>query len=147
MIPDQAQADLDKPEEHFLWALHNLPTIAGTGALCHPAILRRWSKHLVECGFAHTDHLAKLADDNGNIHVSQLPKQQIKKIPALRGPRHVYNNAAAWVPVDTPAPEPMRIPDIHKLTIQENAAMLKQYEEAGMIPPLPPDRDTAEEVN
>lgn len=138
---------MDNPEEHHLWALHNLPTIAGTGALSHPAILRRWSKHLVEAGCFHISYIARLADENGNIHISKLPKQQIKKIPAIRGPRHAYNNATTWVDVDREAPAPMRLPDPAQFTIQENHALVNRLEELGIIRPAAVPEHVAEEVN
>lgn len=147
MIPTQEQADLGKPDEHFLWALRNMPAFAGAGVITHPGFLRQWSEHLWNCGFAHTDWLAGLADEDGNIHVSKLPKQSIKFQPAIRGPRHTYNNAARWVSTDTPDPEPILLPDIRQLTIQENEAMLAQYRDAGLIPAGPPSPSLAEAVN
>ena len=65
---------MSNPQEHFLWALRNLPSFAGTGMVTHSGFLRKWSDHLWHCGFAHRDYLAGLADSDGNIHVSQLPK-------------------------------------------------------------------------
>ena len=134
MIPVQAETDFTDPQEHFLWALRNMPALAGAGMVTHPAFLRQWSQHLWDCGFAHRDYLEGLADADGNIHVSKLPAQRIKFQPPTRGPRHGYNNAASWVPVDTPDPEPVNLPDIRQLTIQENELMLQQYRQAGMIP-------------
>ena len=92
------------------------------------------------------EHLASLADENGMIHVSKLPKQRIKFQQPMRGPRNGYNNAARWVPVGTPEPEPMHLPHINDLTIQENQAMLDQYRSAGMIPPEPHGPVLAEEI-
>jgi len=133
MIPSQQEADFNNPEEHFLWALRNMPAFAGVGMVTHPGFLRQWSAHLWGCGFVHRSYLEGLADENGNIHVSQLPPQTLKFQPAVRGPRHGYNNAARWVSVDTPDPTPINLPDIRQLTIQENEAMLQQYRDAGMI--------------
>lgn len=144
MIPTQQEADFNNPEEHFLWALRNMPALAGAGMIAHPSFLRQWSEHLWNCGFAHRDWLEGLADENGMIHVSQLPQQHIKFQPAMRGPRHNFNNAARWVSSDTPDPEPINLPDIRQLTIQENEMMLDQYRQAGMIPAAPPSRDVAE---
>lgn len=146
MIPLQEQADMSNPEEHFLWALRNMPSFAGAGMVTHPGFLRQWSEHLWNCGFAHRDYLAGLADENGMIHVSKLPRQILKFQPAIRGPRHAYNNAARWVSQDTPDPEPINLPDIRQLTIQENEAMLEQYRSAGMIPQEPPGPSKAEVV-
>lgn len=122
------------PKQHVAWALRNLPMLAGVGAITHPGYLAEWSEHLWKCGFAHRDYLEGLADDNGMIHVSQLPKQTIKWQPPIRGQRSGLNNAVRWVGVDTPAPESIIIPDIRKLTQQENQAMIKQYKDAGMLP-------------
>lgn len=144
MIPTQETADFNNPEEHFLWALRNMPAFAGAGMVTHPGFLRQWSEHLWGCGFVHRDYLERLADEDGNIHVSKLPKQTLKFRPAVRGPRHGYNNAAMWVSVDTPAPQPINLPDIRQLTIQENQMMLDQYRQAGMIPPAPHGDSMAE---
>jgi hypothetical protein len=126
---------MNNPQEHFAWALRNMPAFAGAGLVTHPGFLRQWSEHLWNCGFAHRDYLEGLADENGNIHVSKLPQQSIKFQEAVRGPRHGYNNAARWVGSDTPDPEPINLPDIRQLTVQENEAMLDQYRAAGLIPP------------
>lgn len=144
MIPNQADADLRNPEEHFAWALKNMPAFAGAGLVTHPAFIRQWSSHLWNCGFAHRDYLESLADKDGNIHVSKLPRQVLKYQQPVRGPRHGYNNAGRWVTNDTPDPAPINLPDIRHLTIQENEVMLEQYRSAGMIPPAPAEPSKAE---
>jgi hypothetical protein len=144
MIPYQDDADLNNPEEHFAWALRNMPTFAGVGAVTHPGFLRQWSKHLWECGFVHRDWLLRLADEDGNIPVGRLPKQQVKMQKAIRGPRNHYNNAAVWVPYNSTEPPKMRLPDITQLTAEENAAMLEQYRSAGLLPEEPPQPVLAE---
>lgn len=141
MIPTQESHNPLDPKQHVAWALRSLPMIAGVGAITHPGYLASWSEHLWNCGFSHRDYLEGLADEDGNIHVSKLPKQKLKFQQPFRGQRSDYNNAARWVGVDEPDPEPVRIPDIRKLTQQENEAMLNQYRQAGMIPenrPGPP---------
>ncbi len=146
-IPSQYEADFNKPDEHFVWALRNLPSFAGTGVVTHSGFLRLWSEHLWKCGFAHRDYLESLADENGMIHVDRLPKQTIKFQEAFRGPHHQYNNAARWVDKDTPDPEPMRLPDVRQLTIQEQHAMAYQLEEAGVIPRREIPQHKARELN
>jgi hypothetical protein len=146
MQPTQETTDWNEPEQHFAWALRNLPAYAGSGLVTHPGFLREWSAHLWACGFAHRDYLASLADKDGNIHVSKLPEQTIKWQPAARGPRHGYNPAARWVPAGTPDPAPVNLPDIRDLTIQENNIMLEQYRAAGMIDGYAPQQSTAQVV-
>lgn len=146
MIPSQEEANHNDPEQHLVWALRNMPTIAGSGMITHPGFLRAWSKHLWDAGFRHTDWIAGLADENGNIHVSKLPEQRIQFQKAMRGPRNIFNNAATWVPKGTPAPKLIQLPDIKQLTPEENEAMLRQYREAGMIGDPPPKPDVAEVI-
>jgi hypothetical protein len=135
-IPTQADHDPNDPEEHVAWALKDMPVVAGSGMLTHPALLRGWSKHLVRAGFIHTDAVASLADEDGNVHVSKLPAQEIRHAPPFRGPHHAYNNAARWVTPGESEPTPVRIPDIRKLTNQERQALLYQFHALGMIPQL-----------
>jgi len=134
MIPSQQNHNPKDPKQHFAWALRNLPLIAGVGAITHPGFLASWSEHLWKCGFAHRDYLEGLADADGNINVSQLPRQSIKLQQAFRGQRHDMNPAYRWVGVDETDPEPVRIPNIREMTQQENEYMIRQYREAGMIP-------------
>jgi len=146
-IPSQEDHNPNDPRQHVAWALRNLPMIAGVGAITHPGYLFGWSEHLWRAGFRHVDWIRGLADENGNIHVSQLPEQEIKFQPAFRGQRHDANNAARWVDKDTPDPKPVVIPDITKFTEQENLAMLRQFEEHGWIAdgrPTPPMAEVVE---
>lgn len=143
MIPSQQDHDPNDPEQHVLWALTHLPTVAGVGAITHPAYLKQWSKHLWQAGFRHTDWLRKLANEDGFIHVDQLPVQEIKFQPAFRGPQHGYNNAARWVGKDTPDPEYVKIPNVQTLTDQEAYALLYQLDARGVRMPNVPKRDTA----
>lgn len=110
-----------------------MPTPTGIPAILPAEFFGTWAQHLRSCGFVHVDEVAALAVD-GVVDVEKLPKQRIKLAPPMRGPRHNFNNATQWVPVDQPDPEPMRLPDITTLTVQENEAMLAQYRAAGMIP-------------
>jgi hypothetical protein len=146
MIPTQEEANHNDPEQHLVWALRNMPTIAGSGMITHPGFLRAWSKHLWDAGFRHTDWIAGLADEDGNIHVSKLPEQRIQFQKAMRGPRNIFNNAATWVAKGTPAPKLIQLPDIRQLTPEENEAILAQYRAAGMLGDSPPKPDVAEVV-
>jgi hypothetical protein len=146
-IPSQSEVDWTKPDQHFVWALRNMPTFAGTGAVTHSGFLKQWSEHLVKVGAVHVDYLRTLADENGNIHVDQLPKQTIKFQEAHRGPHHTYNNAARWVAVDTPDPEPMRLQDVRQLTIQEQHVMAEQLRQTGVIRRDPVPEHKATELN
>lgn len=146
-IPSQEECNFGDPEEHFLWALRNLPSFAGSGVITNSGFLRLWSKHLWEAGFAHRDYLESLADEDGNIHVDKLPKQQIKFQEAFRGPHHTYNNAARWVRADEPDPEPFTIPNIRQMTLQERYALAYQLKEDGIVIPDPPKPALAQVYN
>jgi hypothetical protein len=144
-VPAQGDHDPSDPEEHVAWALQDMPMVAGSGMVTHPAILRGWSKHLVRAGFIHTDAVAALANEDGHVHVSQLTTQEIRHVKPFRGPHHSYNNAARWITPDEPEPTPVRIPDIAKLTNQERQALLYQFHALGMIPTLTVDVPVAHE--
>lgn len=146
-IPSQAEADLGNPEEHFLWALRNLPMVAGSGLMTFSPFLREWSTHLWECGFAHRDFLEGLADEDGNIHVSKLPQQVKKFQDPFRGPHHTYNPAGRWVKPDTPDPVPFSVPNIQHMTTQERYALAYQLKHAGITIPEPPKPMTAKVEN
>lgn len=146
-IPSQQEANFGDPEEHFLWALRNLPMIAGSGMLTHPGFLRGWSRHLWECGFAHRDYLEGLADSDGNINVSQLPAQQKKFQLPFRGPHHTYNPAGRWVKPDEPEPAPFRVPNIEQMTTQERYALAYQLKQSGIELPDLPTPPVAQEFN
>lgn len=146
-IPNQEQCNPGKPDEHFLWALRAMPMIAGSGMMTHPGFLRGWSKHLWECGFAHRDYLAGLADADGNIHVSKLPAQQIEFQPPFRGPQHGYNPASQWVKPGTAAPQPVTIPDINEWATNEQYVLAYQLKECGVVIPDAVKPSTAQVIN
>lgn len=143
-LPTQNETEVSKPETHLAWTLHNIPTIAGFGAITNPHMLLSWAQHLWRCGVAHRDYLVTLADEDGNIHVSKLPKQQIEFHKAIRGPYSHYNQAARWVEVGTEAPEPMVVQDPADLTQQEQQAVAERLIEIGAIQPPKPVLPTAE---
>lgn len=145
MIPTQTECDPNNPEEHVLWALKNLPSVQGVGQIVHPSILKQWSRHLVECGFVHVDSIKALANKNGTVSVKKLPEQKIEWRPPLRGSAHEFNRGE-WVPVGTPQPKPIRLPDVRQMSPEENQIMLDQYRRAGFVPDLPPVLDVAEEL-
>lgn len=128
-IPTQDVCDPENPEEHALWALVHLPQV-GAPLLLHPSVLRDWSKHLWDLGFRHDPEL-----------------QTLKFQRPFAGRQSPFNGATGWVPTGTPDPDIRVLPDIHSLTVEENAAMLAQYERAGMIPEPTEARDTAFELN
>lgn len=142
-VPTQETTDLSNPEEHMLWVLQNMPMAAGTGAITAQPILKVIAKHLWDTGCAHRDYLESLADSDGNIHVSKLPKQTKKFQPPMRGPRHGFNNASRWVGMSERSPRPMVVQDPRILTAQEQEAQLEIYRELGKIPENRPGRDTA----
>jgi hypothetical protein len=130
----QETVDMGNAEQAVAWAMQFMPTLNGMPALIPSEFLAVWSKHLVEAGFCHVDYVRRMADEDGNIHVSKLPRQRIKLSPPIRGSRHGLNNAWRWVDMDEPDPEPIRLPDITELQPNEQAALLSQFAEAGMIP-------------
>lgn len=137
-IPSQHEVDLTNPEEHLIWALRSLPMIGDSGMMTASPILRKWSKHLWDCGFRHRDYLVSLADVDGKIDVGQLPEQTVKFQEAFRGPHHSYNPAGRWVGPDAAPVKPYAIPDIREMTIQEKHVLAYQLAADGVKLPTAP---------
>ena len=115
-FPTQAECDLSKPKEHFLWALRGLSWNDHPLIVPQP-ILEKWSEHLVETGAVHVLALYKLADENGKIDVKDLPRQKIKYVLDPRSDDHPLNGAGQWLPVD--AEEPEQDPLVHYTDAQK----------------------------
>lgn len=117
---------MEDPEEHFLWALTSVPGMGQSPMMIPLQMAKMISAHLFKCGF-------RLDPD----------KQEIKMLRPYRGDQSPLNPAAKWVPVDTEEPEPIRIPDIKKLTVHEREALLAQYRAEGLIPEPEPAPNVA----
>lgn len=142
-LPEGPALPAKKPEEYILESLQMMPVVAGTGAVTHPALLKGWAKHLMDAGVAHRDYLETLADENGNIHISKLPKKKLKLADPIRGPLHGFNNARRWVDSDakdTPLPV---VQDPRTMTAQEREAQLGIYRDMGLLPQPDARRDVA----
>jgi hypothetical protein len=143
-IPSQETADMNNAEEHFVWALRNMPMLGKVGAIMHPSYLTQWSQHLWDCGFVHASHIEKQAVD-GVFDIQKLPKQKIKFQEAQRGPHHTWNPASHWVPIEKEDPKPVRVPNVQNMTIQERHALIAQLETLGLVKEGVIEPDMAEE--
>lgn len=121
-LKTQDNCSPEDPEQHLLWALTTVPGMGESPMTIPVPLAKVISKHLVECGFRHD------------------PTVQTKKLRRpYRGQQTSYNNAAKWVPMDDPEPDPVVIQDPRTLTVEEREAQLQIYREMGEIPdPVPP---------
>lgn len=112
----------DGPHRWLPW-LRGIPMANGdpTNFQIHDA--QAFAVHLEKCGFVWGPELAALANEDGYIHVSQLPVQQIKQLPPEHGPDIWVNPTGKWVPVDAPDPEPTKVLDLTELTDEQAAAI------------------------
>lgn len=147
-IPLQENADYSDPEQALAWTLVNSPGMTPQSApLTIPGPLGRClSKHQRELGVVHVDEIRALADDNGLVHVDQLPVQTKKYQRPVRGQQTDYNNASTWVPMDTPDPEPIVIQDPQAMTRHEIEAVKQRLAEMGELPTIEIKPDVAEEL-
>ncbi|AQP30886.1 minor tail protein [Rhodococcus phage Takoda] len=145
MTPDQSKCDMSNPREHFIWGLKNWPTVGGAPEITHRKILEDRSEHLSECGFVWGPYLATLADENGMIHVSQLPQQNRKYQPPFRGGDHEFN-PGKWVPMETPEQVRPRLAPVEKLTQDEVQSYLQQLHAAGYLKDGQVQQDRAREL-
>lgn len=107
---------MDDPEEHFLWALTSVPGMGKSPMMIPLQMAKMISTHLHESGFRHHPDL-----------------QKKKMLRPFRGQQSNLNPSGKWVPIDTPEPEPIRIPDIKQLTPHEREALLAQYRAQGLL--------------
>jgi hypothetical protein len=113
-IPLQENCDPANPEEAFLWAFVGLPGPQNGPMLLPPQILGKWSKHFWDLGFRH------------------YPCDQTKEYhPPTRGSDHWLNSAGRWVPMGTPRPAKVTIPDVHSMTVEERQALVAQLQATG----------------
>jgi hypothetical protein len=146
-IISQRDCNPHTPEEHFLWALTRIPFSEKISQPIQTRIAQVISKHLWSLSFRHMDHIRRLANEDGWIHVNQLPEQQkFLRMPA-RGQHQNLNGAAVWVDIGEPEnPEPVQIPDVRKMTRQEQELMQWELEQAGVRRPEPKDHGKVGEI-
>lgn len=93
------------------------------------------SERLPQAGYVHVSDLHGLADEDGNIHVSQLPAQEKKlRLPAM-GQHHTLNNTSDWVDMDEPDVVAMVAQDMDAFTTEQNANHFNQLLGKGFRPP------------
>ncbi|WP_329405395.1 DUF2744 domain-containing protein [Nocardia vinacea] len=130
-------SNLDDPEEHFAWALRNVPGV-GAGSHNGTSIPPKWaaaiSKHLVELGYIYGPYLAAKADMDGKVDVSQIPEPVKKFQRPFRGVQSQWNPATAWVKMAAPEPKRVMLPDLDLLTADEREALLNAFRSRGDIP-------------
>ncbi len=137
-MPFKSQKDCNPndPEEFALWAVLGVMVRAETPMLQSELTGRAFSKGLWEFGFHHIDQLRALADEDGNINVSQLRPQQFKVLRPYRGQQHWANGSIRVVPMDEPEPEPIRIQDLRAMTVHEQQAVVAQADALGLATPV-----------
>lgn len=128
-LPQQADCDPTKPDEHFLWALSQIPYGDKVMQPIQPNIARTISQHLHELGFRHHPQL-------------QTRKLQVPH----RGQQHYLNGLSRWVPMDTEEPEPVTLPDPAGMTTHERQLMVDELKNVGAIQDPPPNRGKLAEV-
>ncbi|MCA1009005.1 DUF2744 domain-containing protein [Rhodococcus hoagii] len=144
-IPTWDNCDRTDPKLALKPACVGLPW-AGPQKFTPPSDLAEdWSEHWTRIGVCYVGHIAALADENGMIHVDQLPTPALKLIPPPRGQQHPQNATMQWVGIDEPEPPPMVIPDVssEQYTRNEQAAIAEQLYRDGVIPSPEPARDVA----
>ena len=110
-----------------------LPFHGQTPYTVEDALLPQWSKRLDDVGFVWAPRLAELADENGNIHVSQLPSPKIKFRAPFRGQQNSYNNSGVWVDINDTDPDPVVLPDVTTYTRHEQEVIVEQLRQEGVI--------------
>lgn len=134
-------AGSDDPRVRHQWAFVQWPFLNDQGYTPAPDALELWSVRLDQLGYVHGPTLAQLADENGMIHVSQLPEQTIKLAVPYRGQQHYLNGAAMWIDRDADEVEPVNIPDPAEFTVHEQLVMQERMRYTGTLKDPEPEPD------
>lgn len=86
------------------------------------------ARHIELLSFRSYDDLVAMADENGMVRVSALPKPKIRQEPPPAGPAE-WVNPGPWVPVDAPrgAAVPREV-NLNNLTDEQAEAMRVEAE-------------------
>lgn len=115
------------PRKRFVWAFRGIG-FNGTPFLAPEAVFEDWSEHLSAAGFIHVSEV----EDHVDLEALGIQGQTIKYQPPVRGQDHPLNGSGEWVPVDQEIVEPL-VPSVHELTPSEQAVMIAEFREAGLI--------------
>lgn len=121
-FPMQADCDPENPDEHFLWAVTQIP-MGQEMMPVSPNLARAISNHLYQCGFRHNPEL-------------QTKKQQ----RPWRGQQHSMNGMGRWVPMDAEEPEPVVLPNVSAMTNHERQLIVEELRNIGFIKDPPKER-------
>lgn len=142
-IPTQDNCNQSDPKQKFQWIAVQLPFAGRQEYTPSSDQLEAWSERWDSLGIEHVDNLRKLADENGNIHVSQLPKQKLKLRVPYRGQQHYLNGAMQWIGVDEPEISPVALPNMEEYTRHEQEFIAEQLRYHGVVKDSEPKPDTA----
>lgn len=126
--------DPNDPDTAFAWVFQFMPIGNGESPVLMPDYMRK--------------QFSRIAHGAGLVHD---PERQYMKVQRpLRGQQTALNGLGRWVKIDEPEPDTVRLPNIDAMTVEENAAMIAQYEARGMIrqqrpAPKPARIETGEE--
>lgn len=132
-LPLIDNVDMKDPRQRHQWVFAQWPFLNGQEYTMQGDALEEWSERLDDVGYVHGPTLAKLADENGMIHVSQLPEQKIKFLPPHRGQQHALNQSGIWVGIDEPDIPPVIIPDPAEFAVHEQAVMAERMYQTGVL--------------
>lgn len=142
-IPTLENCDPNDPEQVLQWIAVQLPFAGQQEYTPGPDQRAAWSKRWDSLAIVYAPSLAKLADENGNIHVSQLPQPKLKLRAPYRGQQHYLNGAMQWVDIDEPEVSPVALPDMAEYTRHEQEFIAEQLRYHGVVKSDEPKMDTA----
>lgn len=142
-LPLQSNCDQNDPREAHQWLFVQIPFGPDQGHTPDLRMLPDWSQRVDDAGYRHVDQIRALADENGMIHVDQLPKQRKRFRAPYRGQQHGLNGSGDWVDMDAEDPAPFIVPDPERFTPHEKAAMAERLYYDGTIKRPEPEVDKA----
>ncbi|WP_418345278.1 phage gene 29 protein family protein [Rhodococcus pyridinivorans] len=142
-LPLQSTCDQSDPKTAHQWVFVELPFAENQPHTPDTRLLPLWSQRLDDAGYRHVDQIRALANEDGFIHVDQLPEQRKRFRPPHRGQQHVLNASGVWVDMNAKDPEPVAIPDPAEFTPHEQAVMRERMYHTGVLKRPEPAVDKA----
>jgi len=142
-LPLQETCDQNDPREAHQWLFVALPFGETQSHTPDVRMLPSWSQRVADAGYMHVNQIRALANEDGFVHVDQLPKQRKRLRAPYRGQQHYLNGACEWVDMDEPDPEPFIVPDPAAHTPHEQAAMVERLYYTGALKRPEPEVDKA----
>ncbi len=139
----QSNCDQSKPDQAHQWVFTDLPFGQDQTFTPDHKLIPEWSQRLDDAGYRHVDQIRALANEDGFIHVDQLPPAAQALPAAVPRPTALPQPRGGLVRHGRAGPGAFTIPDPAAHTPHEQAAMAERMYYTGVLKRAEPEPDKA----